>query len=730
MGRGLPSHRLLRLSLSTQFTIVLLVPLALGIGLLVITLAQFIGSQTERSAETSGRAIADGISASLRALLDEQMAATRTLRDAVIASHTAGTVSREGMTALMRGALEDNPSMLGVWSCWEPNAVDGRDAEFVGKNGNDAHGRYANYVVRHRDGIRAEPLEGYDGDSVLDYYALPKRTHTESVVEPYNYQQDGRWLTLTTFAEPIIIDGKFAGAIGSDIDLAALQEIVSRNRPLDAGRVSLISAEGKWISDAGTDRIGKEIGVDDAELSRLLPELAAGRASIQRVRSAIDGGIDVLRIFVPLSVGRSGTYWSVMVTLPIDALYSEARRFTFMIQAAGFLMAAALCATIIFSTRQLIGKPLRDITKGLDHAGKTDEPDPAIARLAGRSDEVGLMAGSIRLFQQTQIEKRRIESESARDADDAIFAVEHLATGLTALAAGDLTVAIDKPFSARYEKLRNDLNLTIARLRSTIGEVTASAISVGNGTADISRASEQLSSRTEAQAANLEEAATSLNGITRTVQDTAERAKAAKGLTESAKAKSELSITKVQTAIAKMAAIDDSTRRVIDVLKTIGGIASQSNLLALNATIEAVHAGEMGKGFAIVASEVRDLAKRSAEAAENINELILGSTTNVKEGIALVDETSAVLSEIAAEVANAYDAVADIATSAKDQAGALEQANAVATELDQVTRHNAAMAVETTEATKALAEQSQELLRLTARFRLNDSVPRSASART
>jgi methyl-accepting chemotaxis protein len=726
MRRGTLAQRMIRLSLSTKFTIAVLIPLALGVGLLAITLSQFIGGQAERSAETSGQAIADGVSASLRALLDEQMAATRTLRDAVVAARAAGTVSRDGVTLLMRSALEDNPAMLGVWSCWEPNAIDGRDAEFAGKSGNDAHGRYANYVVRHRDGIRSEPLEGYEGDSVLDYYALPKRTLSESVVEPYNYQQDEHWMTLTTFAEPIVIDGKFAGAIGSDIDLAALQQIVSRNRPLGTGRVSLISAAGKWISDTGPDRNGKEIGADDPALAKLVPDLAAGRASVQRAHSAVDGGIDVLRIFVPLSVGRTGTNWSVMVTLPVDALYAEARNFTVIIQVAGLAMAAILCAIIVLCTRWLIGRPLRDIAKGLDHAGSTDAPDPALTRLAARGDEIGLMAGSIRLFQETQIEKRRIEGEAARGAEEAVVAVDHLATGLTALADGDLTVAINAPFSASYEKLRNDFNATVARLRATIGDVAASAVSVGNGTANISRASEQLSSRTKVQATNLEEAAATLDGITKAVNDTAEQARTAKALTESAKTKTEVSIAKVQTAVAKMAAIDESTKKIIGVLETIGGIASQSNLLALNATIEAVHAGEAGQGFAIVAAEVRELAKRSADAAKDINELILGSTTNVKDGIALVDETGAALAEIATEVANAYDAVADIATSAKDQASALQQANAVATELDQVTQHNAAMAIETSGATKVLEDQSQDLLRLTARFRLGEAT-RSAS---
>jgi methyl-accepting chemotaxis protein len=148
----------------------------------------------------------------------------------------------------------------------------------------------------------------------------------------------------------------------------------------------------------------------------------------------------------------------------------------------------------------------------------------------------------------------------------------------------------------------------------------------------------------------------------------------------------------------------------------------------LNATIEATRAGEAGRAFAIVAAEVRDLATRSADAAKDIDQLISGSTTNVAQGIALVGETGIALNEIATEVAQACGAVAEIATGAKDQAGALHKANTVTKALDQVTKRNAAMAEVTTGATKALEAESRELLRLTARFRLGERPERPQAA--
>ncbi|MDR3462753.1 MAG: methyl-accepting chemotaxis protein [Beijerinckiaceae bacterium] len=731
----MPRKKIL-VSLSTKYTLALLIPLAVGIGLLSIVLAQIIQTQAEHNAEASGWTIAAGVSASLEAVLDEQMAATRTMRDAIVAAQTSGAVSRAGVAGLMRRVLEDNPAILGVWSCWEPDAIDGRDRDFVAKPGSDAKGRFANYVVRHPDGIRLEPLTGYDATPPLDYYAEPKRSLAESVVEPYGYEQDGHWLLLTTFAEPIVIDGKFAGAVGSDIDLGALRKIVAQNHPLGTGRVSLVSAGGLWISDAGAGHGGKAVGADDPALAKLVPELAAGRSVLQRVQSAADGGAEVIRIFTPLAIGRTGANWSVMVTLPVEALFENAHRLTNIILLAGELMALIFCVTLVFCTRRFIGRPLREIANGLRDQESDAGPSPGLVRLSARTDEIGMMARSMLLFGETQIEKRKMEAEAVRTAEFAKVAVDNLATGLNALAQGDLTIAVEVPFSPVYEMVRNDFNLTVARLRATIGEITTSALHVGGGTSEISRASEELARRTELQAVNLEETAASLDGITRAVLDTAERSQVAKDLTESAKAKTQVSIGKVQNAIAKMAAIEETTAKVVSVLAVIQGVAAQSNLLALNATIEAARAGQAGSGFAVVALEVRELARRSAEAAKNINQLIEGSTANVREGVALVDETGDALNEIAAEVANAYIAVASIAESARDQANSLRQANAVANELDQLTQRNAAMAEETTAAASALEAQSAEMLRLTGWFRVGETAgefadgSKSAAART
>jgi methyl-accepting chemotaxis protein len=777
MGRWRLGLGTVRVSLSAKYTVALLIPLALGIALLAVTLAQIIGSQTERSAETSGRLIADGISASLRALLDEQMAATRTLRDAVLAAHASGIVSRDQVTALMRSTLEDNPSMLGIWSCWEPNAIDGRDADFAGKGGNDAHGRYANYVVRYQDSIRSEPLEGYDGASALDYYALPRRTLAESVVEPYGYQQDGRWMTLTTFAEPIVIDGKFAGAIGSDIDLAALQQILSRNRPLGTGRVSLISADGKWISDTGVERNGKDIGADDPSLAQLTPELAAGRPSIQRARSAADGGIDVLRIFVPLAVGRTGTNWSVMVTLPADSLFSEARQFTHIIQLAGLLMALMFCGTIAFCTRWLIGRPLGVLVGSLQRLARGEEVE---ITGTGRKDEIGDTARAVNGIKAMLAEKaeRQVAERAMQDAqasldreaartmmaeeleaavgsivkaaavgdfsrrvvvegktglvlsigsavntlcDNVSKALDDLAQMLGALAGGNMTRRITAEYQGNFAMLKNNANTTAEQIGATIAEIKYSAREVASAAAEISTSTTDLSQRTEKQASSLEETSASMEQISAAVKKNAESAQQASQFATETRAVADRGGQVVAEAVTTMSQIEQSSRKIGDIITVIDEIARQTNLLALNAAVEAARAGEAGRGFAVVASEVRTLAQKSAQAAKDITDLISSSSSQVQHGVDLVNRAGTSLQEIVESVKRVAQIVAEIASASAEQSVGIDQVNKALTQMDEVTQQNSALVEENAATARTLEHQATAMDERVGFFRVNET---------
>jgi methyl-accepting chemotaxis protein len=351
-----------------------------------------------------------------------------------------------------------------------------------------------------------------------------------------------------------------------------------------------------------------------------------------------------------------------------------------------------------------------------------------------RRDEVGEMARAVQTFKDAAIEKIRLErdaesqrglteTERAERAREQATVVTSIATGLEKLAAGDLVFRVTAQFAPEYEKLRVDFNAAMEKLQETMKIVASNAAGIRSGTDEITQASDDLSRRTEQQAANLEETAAALDEITATVRKTADGANQAREVVSSAKADAEHSGQVVRDAVAAMSEIEKSAQQISQIIGVIDEIAFQTNLLALNAGVEAARAGEAGKGFAVVASEVRALAQRSAEAAKEIKTLISASSQQVEVGVELVGETGKALERIVGQVGGINGVVAEIASSAQEQATGLQQVNTAVNQMDQVTQQNAAMVEQSTAASHALAQETEELARLIGRFRIGDETP-------
>ena len=332
----------------------------------------------------------------------------------------------------------------------------------------------------------------------------------------------------------------------------------------------------------------------------------------------------------------------------------------------------------------------------------------------------------IKRWQQEDAERLAREQEAARQDQ---IAIDHLASGLAKLAGGDLMYRIATMFAPKTEKLRLDFNRVADKLQQAMGGIRESASAVRRGSAEIASASDDLSRRTEGQAASLEETAATLHQITATVKNTAQSAVSAQAVVKSAKVDADESGKVVCKAIAAMDGIEASSRRISQIIGVIDEIAFQTNILALNAGVEAARAGDAGRGFAVIAAEVRDLAGRSAGAAKEIKSLISGSAEEVSIGVALVGETSKALARIVAQVAEVDGAVSGIAESAQDQANALYQISTAVNELDQITQQNAAMAEETTAATHMLNEESDMLTQLVGQFQIDGEGGGSLAAR-
>jgi methyl-accepting chemotaxis protein len=406
------------------------------------------------------------------------------------------------------------------------------------------------------------------------------------------------------------------------------------------------------------------------------------------------------------------------------------------------LIIGGLVAVMIggfFAVRAWVVSPMKGLSSTMDRLARGDFQ----VRVEGedRGDELGHMARAVQVFKDAGLEKQRLEAETvaqrslteqeraraeqakAQTAKAQAQVVTAIGTGLERLSAGDLTFQLKDAFPPEYEKLRADFNAAMSQLQQTMKTVVGRTHGLRSGGQEITQASDDLSKRTEQQAASLEETAAALDQITATVKKTADGAIEARKVVAVAKEDAEKSGAVVRDAVGAMTRIEDSSRQIGQIIGVIDEIAFQTNLLALNAGVEAARAGDAGKGFAVVASEVRALAQRSAEAAKEIKALISASSDQVAQGVDLVGQTGRALARIAEQVAQINGVVTAIAASAQEQATGLHQVNAAVNQMDQVTQQNAAMVEQATAAAHSLREETDALSDLIAQFRVGDAGP-------
>ncbi len=297
--------------------------------------------------------------------------------------------------------------------------------------------------------------------------------------------------------------------------------------------------------------------------------------------------------------------------------------------------------------------------------------------------------------------------------NDLVGAAEQVVTDtirvLSAMASGDLTKTIETEYDGSFGQLKQDANATVAKLTEVVGEIQSASKSVNTGADEISQGNANLSQRTEEQASSLEETASSMEEMTSTVRQNADNAVEATKLVGAAREQAEQGGEVVGRAVSAMDKINESSRKISDIIGVIDEIAFQTNLLALNASVEAARAGDQGRGFAVVASEVRNLAGRSATAAKEIKELIEDSSGKVDEGSRLVNESGKTLQEIVSRVTDVTTIVGEIAAASQEQSAGIDEVNKAVMQMDELTQQNAALVEEAAAASESMGEQAQGL---------------------
>ena len=297
------------------------------------------------------------------------------------------------------------------------------------------------------------------------------------------------------------------------------------------------------------------------------------------------------------------------------------------------------------------------------------------------------------------------------------------------VAAGDLTSNItvqSKDETGQLMQALKDMNDSLVKI---VGEVRIGTDTIATASAQIASGNQDLSSRTEQQASSLEETASSMEELTSTVRQNGENARQANQLAITASDVAVKGGAVVSQVVSTMDAINTSSKKIVDIISVIDGIAFQTNILALNAAVEAARAGEQGRGFAVVASEVRSLAQRSASAAREIKGLIDDSVEKVGVGTQLVGQAGATMEEIVSSVRRVTDIMGEISAATSEQVAGIEQVNQAVVEMDTVTQQNAALVEEAAAAAESLQDQAKTLVQVVSVFRTgSNQAAASASA--
>ncbi|WP_147820559.1 methyl-accepting chemotaxis protein [Salidesulfovibrio onnuriiensis] len=620
---------------------------------------------------------------------------------------------REDLDSILIQTLERHKELAGTWCAFLPDAFDGREEEYK----DIYNGAYRNWYYRDNGKI----AKSFDGTSVMvghEWFDNPMSGDVETITEPYPYEAGGKTFWLSSTGHPIKKNGRNIGVVGVDFYLNDLQKTVLGIKPFETGYAFLVTSKGTIVAHPDKAIVAKNISdhLPAHHLNAAMKAIKYGERFTFTDVSDVNGEESYVA-FAPITVGKTGTTWSLAVVVPMDKVREQADSFVIVSVVISVVAIAILFLVVLFIANIII-KPLRETMAAADEVanGNLD-----VQLHPKGKDETSLMQRSLNSMISTLKENiKGIEAKEAEANKQAAAAQEALQKAEEAMAKAEVA--------------------TKEGMLTAAGRLEGVVTRVNEATGDIADRSEEIRSGTDIQMARIHEAATAMEEMNATVLEVARNAADAAQQSDQSRIKALEGADLVSDTVEAMANMQKLTMELREnmhklgaqseaigqVMNVINDIADQTNLLALNAAIEAARAGEAGRGFAVVADEVRKLAEKTMGATKEVGENIQGiqhlaqlnvqgmdkAVEAINGATDVSNESGAKLKEIVSMAEEAAAQVQSIAAAAEEQSAASEQITRSVDEINAIAQENTERVSRSDKDIQGLADQAHVLSQL------------------